>query len=436
MSADPLILNYAVPVMSIDAPREGDVRIILGPTPRARIVRETVGLAMGLLVMAVIASVVALGFIIAKAPAMAGWLSTHGLPFMNTEGKGTGELSKGWDQALLVYCFIASVAPMWILLQPRGVIGATFLYATLFFGVVGTLVGGWSSSGSLAIQWPAFTGWYSTKAGYLFPFLFITIACGACSGFHSIVASGTTCKQVRTERDVKPIAYGAMLLEAMVAIFALSCVMVLAQAPTNASPDAVYARGIGNFMHLCGIPMQFAVGFGLLAFSSFVFDTLDVCTRLGRYVLQEMTGLKGLAGGAVATLITLAGPSLYLWKMPPNSFQTFWVIFGTSNQLLAALTLVGVSVWLWRTGRPVWFALAPAMFMVLSTGTALVMNFRRFLAAYPPNYEGPTLANMCIAAVLFLLGALVVFEALRVWRKQPIALLAREPQFDPRAAAS
>ncbi|MGH7213521.1 MAG: carbon starvation CstA family protein [Tepidisphaeraceae bacterium] len=386
-----------------------------------------------------LACVAGLSLIIWKAPAMASWLAERGLTFMNTQGKKPGELAKGWDQALLVYCFIASVAPMWILLQPRGVIGATFLYATLVFGVAGTLVGGWSAGGSLAIQWPAFTGLYNEKIGFLFPFLFITIACGACSGFHSIVASGTTCKQIRREQDVKPVGYGAMLLEAMVAVFALSCVMVLAKAPAGSSPDAVYARGIGNFMHLCGIPMQFAVGFGLLAFSSFVFDTLDVCTRLGRYVLQEMTGLKGLAGGAVATLITLAGPALYLWKMPSNSFFTFWVIFGTANQLLAALTLVGVSAWLWRTGRPVWFALAPAVFMVLSTGTALVLNFRAFfqkyqlLQALSPaeiarrfNLKTPadvsrelsTLpVNMAVAAVLFLLGALVVFEALRVWRK-------------------
>jgi carbon starvation protein len=388
---------------------------------------------------ALVACVVILGFIIWNAPAMAAWLASHGLTFMDTAGKNAGTLSKQWDQALLVYCFIASIAPMWILLQPRGVIGATFLYATLFFGIAGTLVGGWDPHGSLAIQWPRFTGWRAATGEYLFPFLFITIACGACSGFHSIVASGTTCKQVRTEKDVRPVAYGAMLLEAMVAVFALSCVMVLAKAPAGQSPDAVYARGIGNFMHLCGISMQFAIGFGLLAFSSFVFDTLDVCTRLGRYVLQEMTGLKGLAGGAVATLITLAGPSLYLWKMPAGSFRTFWVIFGTSNQLLAALTLVGVSVWLWRTGRPVWFALVPAMLMIVSTGTALVMNFRLFLSKYQAlnvlsaeeiakrfnlltneqiSREMSTLpVNMTVAAVLFLLGGLVVFEALRVWGK-------------------
>lgn len=364
---------------------------------------------------ALVACVVVLGLTIWKAEAIAQSLASSGLPFMNTSGKDAGEFTRRWDQALLVYCFIASLVPMWALLQPRGVIGATFLYAALFFGVAGTLAGGWSSAGTLAIRWPAFTGWTNSAGEMLFPFLFITIACGACSGFHSIVASGTTSKQLRTERDIKPVGYGAMLLEAMVAVFALSCVMVMAPGPTAGTPDAIYARGIGNFMNLCGIPMQFAIGFGLLAFSSFVFDTLDVCTRLGRYVLQEMTGLSGLAGGAVATLLTLAGPSLYLWTMPPGSFRTFWIIFGTSNQLLAALTLVGVSVWLWRTGRPVWFALAPAMFMIASTGTALVLNFRSFLGKYQGAPLGTHIANMSIAAVLFLLGGLVVFEAVRVW---------------------
>jgi carbon starvation protein len=249
--------------------------------------------------------------------------------------------------------------------------------------------------------------------------LFITIACGACSGFHSIVASGTTSKQVRRERDVKPIAVGAMLLEAMVAVFALSCVMVIASPNDvrNVGPDGIYARGIGNFMALCGIPVQFAIGFGLLAFSSFVFDTMDVCTRLGRYVLQEITGLTGLVGGIVATLVTLSFCSLYLWAMPAGSFRTFWTIFGTSNQLLAALTLVGVSVWLWRTGRPVWFALVPAAFMLATTGTALTMNFLSFYRRYLRDHVNGDLVNAIIAVVLLILGAFVVFEAVRVWVK-------------------
>jgi carbon starvation protein len=389
--------------------------------------------------------VVLLGLIIWKSNDMASWLAAHGWTFMDASQRDpNGQWQKNWDQVLLVYCFVASIVPMWLLLQPRGVIGATFLYATLAFGVVGTIIGGLiTGDTSLAITWPGFSGWtgsVTTGGGlagaWLFPFLFITIACGACSGFHSIVASGTTSKQVRTERDVRPVGYGAMLLESMVAVFALSCVMVMAAGSTG-KPDAVYARGIGNFMRICGIPMEVAITFGLLAFSSFVFDTLDVCTRLGRYVLQELIGLRGIAGGAVATLITLAGPSLYLWSNPPGKFYTFWIIFGTSNQLLAALTLVGVSVWLWRTGRPVWFTLIPAAFMVASTGTALVLNFRSFFLQHRvlasrfadmvkqgltdqaediSRQMPPLVVNMCIAAILFVLGAFVVFEALRVWR--------------------
>ncbi len=374
--------------------------------------------------------VAALGLAIYGADPTARWLAGHGVGFMNTEAiKGdaatVGMWIKRWDMVLLAYCFIASIVPMWLLLQPRGLIGATFLYAALFFGAVGAILGGMGGDASLKVQWPAFTGFSAGDGSVLFPFLFITIACGACSGFHSVVSSGTTCKQIRNERDVKPVAYGAMLLEAMVALFALSCVMVMAKGAGIGSPDAIYARGMANFMSVgFNIPMAFGLGFGFLAFSSFVFDTLDVCTRLGRYVFQELTGLSGLWGGAMATIATLALPGLYLWAMPAGSFKDFWLLFGTSNQLLAALTLVGVSVWLWRTGRPVLFALLPAGFMVASTGTALYFNFRHFLRLYlglkPEDVATravPYLINMGIAVVLFALAGLVVGEAIRVLRR-------------------
>ena len=365
--------------------------------------------------------VVALSLCIWQAPALAAWLASHGLPFMDTSTQNAGVLTKRWDQALLIYCFIASIVPMWLLLQPRGLIGATFLYATLVFGVMGTIVGGlFTGAQSLVIQWPAFTGFTAANGAYLFPFLFITIACGACSGFHSVVSSGTTCKQIRSERDVRPVAYGAMLLESMVAVFALTCVMMLARGNAGGgTPDSIYARGIGNFMHILGIPMTFAVGFGLLAFSSFVFDTLDVCTRLARYIFQELTGFSGITGGAAATLITLAGPSIYLRLAPAGAFKTFWIIFGTSNQLLAALTLLGVSVWLWRTGRRVWFALLPAIFMLATTCTALAFNFMAFLKQYnalqPGQIAAPSVINMGLAVVLFGMAMLVIAEALRLW---------------------
>jgi carbon starvation protein len=352
------------------------------------------------------------------ASSLAQTLASWGLTFLDTSTGDQAALSRGWDLSLIVYCFFASVAPLWLLLQPRGLIGATFLYATLGFGIVGTLIGGWGA-GSLTISYPMII---PKNLHLVFPLLFITIACGACSGFHSIVASGTTSKQVRSEQDVKPIGYGAMMLEAMVAVLALSCVMVLASDAKAGTPDAVFARGVGNFMSQLGIPLSFAVLFGLLAFSSFVFDTLDVCTRLGRYVFQELTGLRGLVGGAVATIITLSFPAMYLWTSPPGSFRTFWTIFGTSNQLLAALTLVGVSVWLWRTGRPVWFALAPAVFMLITTATALVYNFNTFLGQYQATQGMPHMVNMAIAFVLLVLAGFVAIEACRAMRRGRLAV--------------
>jgi carbon starvation protein len=145
-------------------------------------------------------------------------------------------------------------------------------------------------------------------------------------------------------------------------------------------------------------------------------------------VLQEITGLQGKVGGAVATILTLAMPSLYLAYMPPKSFMTFWVLFGTSNQLLAALTLIGVSVWLWRTGRPVWFALLPAIFMLITTSAALVMNFLAFFDKQQIRHDGMNIVNMTIAVLLLGLSIFVAFEAFRVYiqsRRAPVAVAAR-----------
>jgi carbon starvation protein len=368
-------------------------------------------------------SILAMIVVIAMAPQWSAWLSQW-IPILDTGLYGGPNLARQWSLALLVYCFAASITPMWLLLQPRGSIGAVFLYAALFFGVVGTLIGGWSTEGALKIQWPYFKGFTTEKGATLFPILFITIACGACSGFHSIVASGTTSKQIRNESDIYKVGYGAMLLEAMVAVFSLTCLMILSESMITGKPDpdAIYAGGIGLFLHQTGISWSFAVMFGLLAFSSFVFDTLDVCTRLGRYVLQELTGLGGLWGGAIATFLTLVPAAMYIGLGPKDwDFRLFWTVFGTSNQLLAALTLLGVSVWLWRTGRPVWFSFLPALFMLFNTGWALIANFldftNQYLAASRSSQPtAPSLVNMGVAAVLFGLGLFVVLESIRVWR--------------------
>lgn len=325
--------------------------------------------------------------------------------------------TKAWDWVLLIYCFAASILPMWLLLQPRGFLGSLFLYAVLLAGILGTVVGSFSSQ--LTLQFPMWRH-ETSPIGPLFPFLFITIACGACSGFHSIVSSGTTSKQLNCEKDIKPVAYGAMLLEAMVAILALVTLMVLPVTTSLKNPDAIFAQGIGRLLSFFGVPLEFAITFGLLAFSTFIFDTLDVCTRLGRYVFQELLGLQGRWAGVVATAATLAFPAIYLSIAPEGVWRQFWIIFGTSNQLLAALTLVGVSVWLKSQQRNPWPALAPAIFMLMITGVALFHNLNSFgkilagMEALPKTLTQPAVfLNFGITLVLLALGFFVTVQAFK-----------------------
>lgn len=296
---------------------------------------------------------------------------------------------KVWDILLLGYCLVAAVLPMWLLLQPRGHLGGYFLYAALLGGGVGLLLGG------QPVEYPAFVGWNSEKGEPLVPILFITIACGACSGFHSLIASGTTSKQLRRETDARVIGYGAMLLEAMVAIVSLACVMILAKdSPVLAGgpkPNFIYAHGIGNFLQAMGIPAALGVSFALMAFTTFVYDTLDVCTRLGRYIIQELTGWHGAGGKWLGTILTACVPALFVMQKsvdatgkPIPVWQLFWSLFGASNQLLAALTLLGVTVWLWKTRRAawVWFVTGiPTVFMYAMSLWALVRIIRANLGS-------------------------------------------------------
>ena len=287
---------------------------------------------------------------------------------------------KVWDILLLGYCLVAAVIPVWLLLQPRGHLGGYFLYAALAGGCIGLLLGG------QPVEYPAFVGWQSAKGEPLMPILFITIACGACSGFHSLIASGTTSKQLRKETDARVIGYGAMLLEAMVAIVSLACVMILSKnSPVLAGgpkPNFIYAHGIGNFLQVLHVPQALGVSFALMAFTTFVYDTLDVCTRLGRYIIQELTGWHDARGKWLGTILTAGVPALFVMQKSVDAsgkeipiWQLFWSLFGASNQLLAALTLLGVTVWLWRTRRAVWVLFVtglPMVFMYAMSLWALV----------------------------------------------------------------
>lgn len=323
-------------------------------------------------------------------------------------------MSFGWETwvvGILAYCFVASLSPMWILLQPRGYLGGFVLYAALLIGTLGIFVGGFE------IQRPAFAGFDTGGgSGLLFPFLFVTIACGACSGFHGLVCSGTTSKQIDRERDCHPIGYGAMLLEAFVAVIAVATIVIVAAPADGRSlpPDAVYAQGIGAFLNaLTGIDPVAATTFGAMVLSTFIFDTLDSATRLGRYILQELFGTTSKTSGYVATAATVLVPLGFLLVAGKGSFRLFWTLFGTSNQLLAALSLLAIAVWLKKQGKPIWYVVGPMLFVMAVTVVALVMQTRTLVEA---TVGTAPWINGLVSAVLLALASLLVVYAVRAWR--------------------
>ncbi len=326
-----------------------------------------------------------------------------------------------WDILLLGYCFIASVIPMWVLLQPRGYLGGWLLYLTIIAGLVGSLFGGFS------VQYPAvlLDGWTSSVNGKLiYPFLFITIACGACSGFHAIVCSGTTSKQLNQQKDALPIGYGAMLLEALVAVVALGTVMMLPKgsAGLDEKPNVIYADGIAKYLHILKLDYRVAFPFALLAFSTFVYDTLDVATRLARYIFQELTGWTGAVGIAGATLASLLVPLAFLMATEKDAYLVAWPIFGTSNQMLASLSLLAISIWLVRTSRKAWFTIWPMVFMLVMTVTALVLQVQPLVwrwigLSQPPVKQDVITSGICGIVLLGLCVTLVVETVLTLGRQ-------------------
>ena len=320
-----------------------------------------------------------------------------------------------WVVLILAYCFVASLTPMWLLLQPRGYLGGFVLYASLAIGTLGILFGGFP------IQRPAFEGFDGAggtggAGGTMFPFLFVTIACGACSGFHGLVCSGTTSKQINREADCHPIGYGAMLLEAFVAVIAVATIMIVARPPGGGMipADAAYASGIGAFLHvLTGIDPVTATTFGAMVLSTFIFDTLDSATRLGRYMLQELFGTTSKLSGYVTTALTVLVPLGFLMLAGKGSFRLFWTLFGTSNQLLAGLSLLAIAVWLKRQGRPIWYVVGPMVLVMAVTVTALVLQAR---ALYAHAVGTAPWINGLVSAVLLVLAGLLVAYAVRAWR--------------------
>lgn len=357
-----------------------------------------------------------------------------------------------WMIILGVYILIASVAPVWILLQPRDYLSSYLLYGMILLAVIG-IVGASLTGAATNLQIPAFTGFVATNAafdastgqalvdqagkaitnkaaasGFLFPALFITIACGAISGFHSLVASGTTSKQLDREAEAQPIGYGGMLIECLLAVISLCAVGFVWSkyaAGGYASPTAVFADGLSQM--LACIPgladvQGLAYALLILAVSAFCLTSLDTATRLARYMFQElwtpidvkredMTGVrKVMTNPYVATIITVV-IGVFLGM---TGYTIIWPLFGAANQLLAALALLAVCAWLGNAGRNNKMFFVPMGFMLAATLTSLGITFyqKTLLIMKGGDIFAPAVQAL-LAVLLFVLAVVLAVKGVK-----------------------
>ena len=282
-----------------------------------------------------------------------------------------------WLFVVFIYIFIASVAPVWILLQPRDYLNSFLLYFMMIAAAIGIIF----TNPTVPLQ--SFTG--STINGQtLFPFLFITVACGAVSGFHSLIGSGTTSKQLNSEKDAKMIGYGSMLIECALAVIALIAVGYLTSDGAYAqigTPPVVFATAISTFFAEMGMG-EMAVStmktIILLASSAFALTSLDTATRLGRFLFQELfatnkNGQKNILSNMyVATFITIACSAL----LTIAGYQKIWALFGACNQLVSVPAFLAVACWLKKIGRNNKMFYFPMFFMLAATLSTLVLTFK------------------------------------------------------------
>ena len=335
-------------------------------------------------------------------------LETSSLPGIFQSNPG-----RFWNIILIIYAFVAAISPVWVLLQPRDYLSSFLLYATLLGAFIGIIFGGFD------FQYPAFTTWSDIDRGTLFPILFITIACGACSGFHSIVASGTTSKQLNCETDARKIGYGAMLIEGIVAVIALFTVAMLVKNDdlVHQAPLVVFGTGMGNFLSILGIPFEVGLSFGILAVSTFLLTTLDTSTRLARYILEELLNVTNASSRYLSTLATLVIPVIFtfvtLYDAQGNTipaWKAVWPVFGSTNQLLAGLALLVVYVWQKRKGKKTFFLVVPMVFMLSMTLWALTQLI----------YQSGFSSIGIISMILLVLAVILVFEAIKIVFFKPI----------------
>ena len=348
-----------------------------------------------------------------------------------------------WVVVLFVYCFVASTLPVWLLLQPRDYLNSYLLYAMLAIGLTAVFV----TCPSININ--AFSG-LSVKAAaggstmHVFPLLFVTVACGACSGFHALVASGTTSKQLDDERHIRPIGYGCMLLEGVVALLALVAVAWHSQDDlvaglASGKPVVFFAQGLASFCGKMGLPEKTSESFMLLAVAAFLMTSVDACTRLARFVWQELWSTASASADEpspsspspaprpslvvrlnrnmyFATAVVVA-IGVYLLVVNQAMAKHLWTLFGSANQMLATLTLLTATLWLFKNKKTYWIVLLPMCFMLVTSGTAVFQIFLQNVDKWLHEGFAAGGVTAIAAGVLFVLAiVLLVLGALKIRR--------------------
>lgn len=321
-----------------------------------------------------------------------------------------------WLFLAIIYCFAAATLPVWVLLQPRDYISMYILVFGMVLGIAGMLVM------RPEINGPAFIS-FNSQSGPLFPMLFITVACGAVSGFHSLVSSGTSAKQLNKESDAKFIAFGGMLTEGMLALLVITMISSVlwwggntGEMPAGAitfqdllgkSANIVFGTSLGMVTEKLGIPLFFGISFGVLMLNAFILTTLDTTTRLNRYIIHETVG--AIYGGIFNNKYFASAVSLlfaYLLCLT-GGYKVIWPVFGASNQLIATLALFVVTVYLLGIKAKRWYTFIPAIIMLVVTQSALVYQL---FWMYFPNGQW---VLALVAVLLMVLGFVVAWEVIK-----------------------
>lgn len=332
-----------------------------------------------------------------------------------------------WIVLIGLYITVASLVPVWILLQPRDYLSSFLLYAMMIIAIFGIIFSAFS--GTASFQLPMFTGW-STKIGTLFPALFITVACGACSGFHSLIASGTTAKQLDNEKSTKPIGYGAMLIESALGIISLIAVGMVFDKYTGGafgSPSAAFAGGIAT-MFGADTTMVYKTIYALLtlAVSVFALTSLDSGTRLSRYMFSELFLKEGEASWKDATgfrkfmAYPLTGTLIMVvigCVLGGLSLSQIWGLFGAANQLLAGLALLAVAAWLGNIGKNNKMFIIPMIFMLCATLTSLVITIYKKIMMISAGMAWGDWFQLIFALAMVVLAIILVVEGIQTFSR-------------------